>query len=65
MSKATAIKMLKSAIHEHEKIDMIGFRRDYLERIISELEEDEVTDLVRRIEDLEEIHRLESGYLGH
>lgn len=71
MSKAEAIKMLKSEMSNHKDFDMIGFKREYLEKIISELEEDEVTDadiavlgvssvvfsLVKRIDDLEAWHR--------
>lgn len=66
MSEATAINMLKAEMSNHKDFDMIGFKREYLEKIISELE-DEVTDadiavlgvssvvfgLVERIDDLE------------
>jgi len=39
MSKENGIRMLKLALREHETHDMIGFKREYLERTIAELED--------------------------
>jgi len=40
MSKAIGISMLKRVIVEHGEFDMIGFKREYLEMIIKELEKE-------------------------